>query len=111
MDAIQLFAQNFTKVQYEDLPRDVIEVTKKEILDFLGVALAGYASPGPKELAALLYEWGGKEESSAINHKKKLPAPVAAQINASMGHALDFDDVHDLAVMHPAVPEIGRAHV
>lgn len=92
------------KVQYEDLPREVVEITKKEILDFLGVALAGYDSPGAKELAALLIELGGKEESSAIGRKKKLPAPVAAQINATMGHGLDFDDVHDLAVMHPAVP-------
>ena len=33
MDAIQLFAQNFIKVQYEDLPKDVVEITKKEILD------------------------------------------------------------------------------
>lgn len=104
MDAIQLFARNFMKIQYGDLPQDVVEITKKEILDFLGVALAGYDSPGGKELADLLSGWGGKEESSAIGHKKKLPAPVAAQINATMGHGLDFDDVHDLAVMHPAVP-------
>jgi 2-methylcitrate dehydratase PrpD len=104
MDAIQLFAQNFIKIQYEDLPQDVVDITKKEILDFLGVALAGYDAPGAKELADLLSGMGGKEESSAIGHKKKLPAPVAAQINATMGHGLDFDDVHDLAVMHPAVP-------
>jgi 2-methylcitrate dehydratase PrpD len=103
MDAIQLFAQNFLKVQYGDLPQDVVETTKREILDFLGVALAGYDSPGAKELADLLSGLGGKEESCAICHKKKLPAPVAAQINATMGHGLDFDDVHDLAVMHPAV--------
>jgi len=103
MDAIQLFARNFIKIHYEDLPQDVVEVTKKEVLDLLGVALAGYASPGVKELADLIVEWGGKEESSVICHKKKLPAPMAAQVNATMGHGLDFDDVHDPAVMHPAV--------
>jgi integrase len=39
MDAIQLFAKNFVGITYEDLPQDVVEITKKEVLDFLGVAL------------------------------------------------------------------------
>jgi 2-methylcitrate dehydratase PrpD len=103
MDAIQLFAKNFIKINYEDLSHEVVEVTKKEVLDLLGVALAGYTSPGVKELADLIAEWGGKEESSVIYYNKKVPAPMAAQANATMSHGLDFDDVHDLAVMHPAV--------
>jgi len=104
MDAIQTFAEHFVRVNYEDLPQDVVDVTKKEVLDFLGVALAGYTSPGVKELADLIAEWGGKEESSLIYYKKKVPAPMAAWANATMGHGLDFDDVHDPAVMHPAAP-------
>jgi 2-methylcitrate dehydratase PrpD len=106
MDAIQLFARNFVRINYEDLPQDVVEVTKKEVLDFLGVALAGYTSPGVKELADLIAEWGGKEESSVIYYKKKVPALMAAWANATMGHGLDFDDVHDPAVMHPAAPVV-----
>jgi len=35
MDAIYLFARNFIGINYEDLPREVIEVTKKEVLDLL----------------------------------------------------------------------------
>lgn len=104
MDAIQLFAHNFVGTGYEDLPADVVGVTKKEVLDLLGVGLAGYAHPGIKELAELVMDWGGKPESSLIYYKQKVPAPMAAQMNATMAHALDFDDVHDLAIMHPAVP-------
>jgi 2-methylcitrate dehydratase PrpD len=106
MDAIQLFAKNFIATRFEDLPKDVVDVTKKEVLDLLGVALAGYASPGVKETADLIAEWGGKEESTVIFYKKKVPAPMAAWANATMAHGLDFDDVHDLAVMHPAVPVV-----
>lgn len=106
MDAIQMFVKNFIEVNYEDLPDEVIEVTKKEILDLFGVALAGYTSPGVKELTDLIVEWGGKEESSVIFSKTKVPAHMAAQANATMGHGLDFDDVHDPAVMHPAVPVV-----
>ena len=80
MEAINLFAKNFIRINYEDLPQDVVNVTKKEVLDLLGVALAGYASPGVKELADLINEWGGKEESSVIYSKKKVPAPMAARV-------------------------------
>jgi 2-methylcitrate dehydratase PrpD len=106
VDAINLFARNFVRIDYEDLPQNVIEITKREVLDLLGVTVAGYASPGVRELADLIVEWGGKEESSIVYYKKKVPAPMAAQANATMGHSLDFDDVHDLAVMHPAVPVV-----
>jgi 2-methylcitrate dehydratase PrpD len=103
MDAIQLFAKNFIDTGYRALPRDVVEVTKKEVLDLLGVALAGTSSPGMKDLVDIVMDWGGKAESSVISRGRKVPAPMAAQANANVGHALDFDDVHDLAVMHPAV--------
>jgi len=106
MDAIQLFAKEFVGIRYEDLPRDVVEVTKKEVLDLFAVALAGRSSPGVKELVELVVEWGGKAEASLIYSGLKVPAPMAAQANATMAHALDFDDVHDLAVMHPAVPVV-----
>jgi len=103
MDAIYLFVKNFIHINYKDLPRDVVEVTKKEILDLLGVSLAGFTAPGVKELLDIVKEWSGKGESSIINCTQKVPAPVAAQVNATMGHALDYDDVHDRAVMHPGV--------
>ncbi len=109
MDAIQLFVKNFMQIDYDRLPREVIEVTKKEVLDMLGVALAGIAVPGIREMTDLLTQWGGRPESTAIYYPQKVPAPIAAQANATMGHALDFDDVHDLAVMHPAVPTVPAA--
>jgi 2-methylcitrate dehydratase PrpD len=103
MDAIYPFARTFIHTNYEDLPRDVVEVTKKEILDLLGVAIAGFTAPGVKELVDIVTDWGGKGESSIIYGKQKVPAPMAAQVNSTMGHALDYDDVHDPAVMHPGV--------
>jgi 2-methylcitrate dehydratase PrpD len=106
LDAIQLFARQFVGTRYEDLPHDVVEVTKKEVLDLFAAALAGRTFPAVKELVDLIVEWGGKNESSLIYSRQKVPAPMAAQANAVMGHALDFDDVHDLAVMHPAVPVV-----
>jgi 2-methylcitrate dehydratase PrpD len=106
MDAAYLFARNFVDTKYEDLPPEVVEATKKEILDLLGVALGGASQPGATHVCALVKEWGGKEESSIIGCKQKVPAPNAAQANATMAHALDFDDVHEAAVMHPGIASI-----
>jgi 2-methylcitrate dehydratase PrpD len=103
MDAIYRFSKNFVQTNYEDLPQEIVEVTKKSILDLLGVAVAGFTSPGVRGLLDIAIEWGGKEESSVICSKQKVPAPMAAQVNSTMGHALDYDDVHDRAVMHPGV--------
>jgi 2-methylcitrate dehydratase PrpD len=106
MDASFSFAKVFATTRYEDLPRDVVDATKKEILDLLGVALGGVSEPGATHVCALVKEWGGKEESSIIGSKQKVPAPNAAQANATMAHSLDFDDVHEAAVMHPGIASI-----
>jgi 2-methylcitrate dehydratase PrpD len=106
MDAAYLFARNFVNTRYEDLPPEAVEATKKEILDLLGVALGGASQPGATHVCELVKEWGGKEESSIIGSKQKVPAPNAAQANATMAHALDFDDVHETAVLHPGITSI-----
>ncbi len=106
MDAAYLFAKNFVNTKYENLPPEVVEATKKEILDLLGVALGGANQPGATHVCALVKEWGGKEESSIIGSRQKVPAPNAAQANATMAHTLDFDDVHEAAVMHPGIASI-----
>jgi 2-methylcitrate dehydratase PrpD len=106
MDAAYTFAKNFADTKYENLPAEVVDATKKEVLDLLGVALGGISQPGATHVCALVKEWGGKEESSIIGSKQKAPAPNAAQANATMAHALDFDDVHEAAVMHPGIASI-----
>jgi 2-methylcitrate dehydratase PrpD len=102
MNAEYALAKNLLKVNYPDIPPDVIEHTKKQVMDMLGVMLGGSSRQGVGELAELMREWGGKEESSVLCFGYKAPAPNAAQVNATMGHALDFDDTGD-GPTHPSV--------
>ncbi len=95
MDATTALAKNIVQVKYADLPADVVEHTKKQVLDILGVALGGSSKAGIKELAEIITDWGGKKESTIICFGEKVPAPNAAQVNASMAHALDYDDTGD----------------
>lgn len=102
MDASFALAENLINVKYEDLPHEVVEGTKKQILDFLGVMLGGSSRSGIRELAGLIAEWGGKPESTVACFGHKVPAPNAAQVNSSMGHALDYDDTGE-GPTHPSV--------
>ena len=103
MDATIELARNFAKTTFDALPDAVVNATKKQILDLVGIAIGGMHERGVKELTELVIEWGGKEESTILGFGQKLPAPHAAQINASMAHALDYDDVHETAIIHPGV--------
>ena len=62
MDAIYILAQATADTGYEKLPTDVVEVTKRQILDSLAVALAGSTAPGTGELIEIVKDWGGKKE-------------------------------------------------
>ncbi len=106
MDATFEYARNFVNTVFDDLPKEVVEITKKEVLDTLAVAVAGFGQPGPKELLEMVQEWGGREEATLIGSKQRVPAPNAAQVNATLVHTRDYDDVHEQAVMHPGVVTI-----
>ncbi len=97
-----MIAKYLVNTKFDDIPSTAVEAAKKEILDQLGVALGGSSKPGIKELLELNKEWGGKAESTVFCFGDKLPAPQAAQVNAAMGHALDYDDTGDGPV-HPSV--------
>ncbi|MCL4738481.1 MAG: MmgE/PrpD family protein [Burkholderiaceae bacterium] len=106
MEATAEFARHLVRTRYDDLPPEVVEITKQQVLDLLGVAVSGIGQPGAKELVALLAESGGRPESTVIGCGLRLPAADAAQLNATLAHTRDYDDVHESAVMHPGVVTI-----
>jgi 2-methylcitrate dehydratase PrpD len=69
--------------------------TCDEILDTFGCLLGGSGAPGIAELFRIVGGWGGSPQSQVMLRQRRLPAPHAAMMNASMAHALDFDDTLD----------------
>lgn len=106
MDASYSLAKYFNEIKFEDLPQNVVSEVKKQILDYIGVAVAGACKPGANEIRELYEELGGVEQASVWCSGKKLPVTSAAQVNATLGHCLDFDDVHEKAIMHPGVVSV-----
>ena len=109
MDAAYSLARNVITTKYEAIPAEAVEATKKDIFDTLGVALAGSTALGIKPLVELLKEWGGKGESTIFNYGGKVPVIHAAQANASMAHARDYDDTHTKGGLHIGVVVVPTA--
>lgn len=108
-DAIAVLADHCLQTRYEQLPREVVAATRHQILDTLGIALAGHREAGVRELRDLALEMGGKAESTIWGTAARVPAQSAAQVNATMSHALDYDDTHEKSFTHPAVITVPAA--
>ena len=78
-----------------DLPAATRAATCDDILDTFGCLLGGSGEPGIAELIRVVGGWGGAAQSQVMLWRQRLPAPQAAMMNASMAHALDFDDTLD----------------
>ncbi len=99
-------AEYAANLKYEDLPGSTVDMTKKDIMDTLGTALAGSTGDGVKIALDLMTDWDGKKESTVLGYGQKLPALSAAFINGTMAHARDYDDVHDRGIVHAGVSAI-----
>ncbi len=103
-------AAHAVETGYDRLPAATVAATKRDILDTFGCILGGSGAPGIDALYAMADHWGGREESTVLLRRRRLPAPQAALLNASMGHALDFDDTHDTAgSIHPGISVLAAA--
>jgi 2-methylcitrate dehydratase PrpD len=94
-DPARALAEHVCGVSFDTLPEPTRIATRHDILDTFGCLLGGSGAPGIPELARVLGNWGGAAESRVILWQQRLPAPQAALMNASMAHALDFDDTLD----------------
>ncbi|MBI4331503.1 MAG: MmgE/PrpD family protein [Chloroflexi bacterium] len=107
MDASFAFAHNVANIGFEDIPADVVKIAKLDILDTLGCALAATTlAPGCREVADLVKEGGGKEESTIIGYGGKVPSWMAALANGTLAHGLEYDECHLTAQVHSGVTSV-----
>jgi len=111
MDAIvERLSTYISETDYDSLPKEVIDETKKFILDTIGVGLAGAREPGCKEVVDLVKKWSSNNlGSTIIYYGDKVSPPDASFANSVMMHALDFDDTLDSSAMHAHVSSLPAA--
>jgi len=90
-------AKHIVATNYDDIPANVADITKRSFLDGLATILAGGGlGEGCKQFVNIAIAGGGREESTIIGFDAKVPACMAAFANGSMAHAIDFEDTHDM---------------
>lgn len=106
MDPLDSLVSNIVETDYENLPSDVVEMAKKQILDSLAAIIAGSSASLSGELEGLVElvrDWGGKAESSILAFGGRVPAPEAAFVNGVLCTRRDYDDTFTLLVRnHPS---------
>lgn len=106
MDAIEPLIENILRTRPEHLPAAAVEGARKSILDAFATTFAGSSAPGVAPLLRLLEHWGGREEATVAIFGKRLPAHHAVLANVVMCHALEIDDSHYPAIVHPTAPTL-----
>ena len=100
--ATQMLADFVYGLKYEDIKKSDVEYTKLLIMDYFAASYAGFRinTVFNSAVKKIIYEAGGREESTAFIDGKKLPAMNAAFINACYAHGADMDDGHKRAMGH-----------
>jgi 2-methylcitrate dehydratase PrpD len=94
-DPAWALAEHIIGTGFGDLPASTRAATCADILDTFGCLLGGSGAPGIAELVRIMDGWGGSPQSQVMLWQRRMPAPQTAMLNASMAHALDFDDTLD----------------
>jgi len=105
-----IYADFISELSYDSLPQEVIDRAKWQILDLVGVSLAGYKlMEFPRLVVDYVARMGGTPEATIIQIGRKFPAMNAALANGVCAHALDMDDGHRFAGLHPGAAIIPAA--
>jgi 2-methylcitrate dehydratase PrpD len=98
-------------LRFQDIPDDVRAATRARILDILGLALAGATrEPGIAVHRAAL-ELGRGDEARMLWYGERSSAALAALVNGTMAHSLEYDDTHIETIVHVSVPLVTTAMV
>jgi len=82
---------NFSsKLQFDDLPEDVVHETKRIILDVMGCALGSLDLEKGRIAVEFAQKIGGRAEASILGTIKKVSCPHAAFANGELMHSSDY---------------------
>lgn len=74
---------------------------KTFILDSLGVGIAGSDAPFNEAVFKTAMSWGAGHQAHLWGRRMKAPTATAAYLNGFQIHSMEYDCVHEPAVVHP----------
>ena len=114
-------AANFVEtVSFEAIPAEALRIGPRCLLDGLGLFVAGSEEHTVQLLVDEAEQMGGRPDALLLSRgANKIPAPMAARVLGTAGHAHDWDDsqvsidpVHVYGLLtHPTIPPLSSALV
>jgi 2-methylcitrate dehydratase PrpD len=88
-------------LQFDDLPRSVIERIKTSLLDSVGCCLFGATLPWTRKVRDMVIAEGGAPVASIFGAGARTSVSQAVLVNSTAGHAFELDDIHKESIIHP----------
>ena len=113
-------AEFVEKITIEAIPAEAMRIGTRCLLDGLGLFVAGSEEHTVQLLVEDALELGGRPDALLLSRgNTKVPAPMAARILGTAGHAHDWDDsqvsidpAHVYGLLtHPTIPPLSSALV
>jgi 2-methylcitrate dehydratase PrpD len=98
-----------SRVEFGDLPADVVEQTSLRVLDVFGLVLAGLGTPFGESVRAGVLALNPTGPSRILGRGDATTIPGAAFANGALSQALDFDDTHNESIVHMSSPAVAAA--
>lgn len=95
-------ARFIAAIDWGDLPSVAIEKSNRVLTDTFAVILAGSGSEVAEPLAKYARHAGHAGEHPVLGTRIRTSAEIAALLNGTFGHGLDFDDVLTMMPGHPS---------
>lgn len=94
---------------YDRLPGEVRHSVCRRALDTVGIMVAASPLATSRAVRDYAVSLGGRAEATAVGVPDPLPAELAALVNGTLAHSLDYDDTHLPSVLHPSASVIPAA--
>jgi 2-methylcitrate dehydratase PrpD len=95
--------------EFPDMPGEVIGRATACLLDWVGSAIAGIGCPSARIVSDLVGDMGGRPAATLIGSRQAVPPVAAALYNGTVSAAMEIDDVHEDASLHPGIGVIPAA--
>jgi len=86
----------------DDFPPEAMEKAKKVVADTFACIIAGAGSETAEPLLCYVERAGCRGERPVLGTRVKTSPELAAMVNGTFGHSLDFDDVLAMMPGHPS---------
>lgn len=102
------FAQG---LKWQDLPDTVRRSALMHLVDGFGAVISGSAVAATRKVQREVESWGIRTPVRVVALDLVTSPPGAALLLGTMARALDFDDVHERAFVHPSASSLPSAMV